>query len=66
MFRFYKGNSSILKDIYGFRCEMETISFIYLCMCTSTYIILTFFHSADYVFSTEDYSSFGKLIFVYP
>lgn len=45
---------------------METISFIYLCMCTSTYIILTFFHSADYVFSTEDYSSFGKLIFVYP
>jgi len=25
-----------------------------LCICVSTYIILTFFRSADYVFSTED------------
>lgn len=33
---------------------METISFVCLCMCTSTYIILTFFHNAEYVFSTED------------
>lgn len=32
---------------------METVSFVPLCICTSTYIVLIFFHSADYVFSTE-------------
>lgn len=48
------GNSAILKYIYALRCEMETVSFVPLWICTSTYIVQIFFHSADDVFNTED------------